>query len=399
MRAFPVRLPSGVRYWTVIDEDLAVVGEADEFLRQVRFGRDGSELTTRAYAGAIALYLRWCGRTGRSWQAGLEQLALFITWLRHVPAQAAGADAAERGAEVVAGPGGEPARGARRVNAVLTAVRAFVTHAVASGRAPGSLLSLIYEVADARDLPGQARGEDGRMRWRLRARHRLREPETAVDRASDDEIVALLGACRSARDRLMVLLMARAGLRRGELCGLRRSDVHLLLDSRLLGCQVTRAHLHVVRRDNVNGAWAKSRRQRVVPLDFVVVQAFDAYELERMRVPGAGDGDFVLVNLFRGQVGAPVRPDAVGELVRALSRRAGLERAVTAHQMRHAFGSGLMDAGGAVDEVAELMGHAWISSSQVYLHPDAARLRAAVDRVPGPRAGSAAAGPERAGSR
>jgi len=31
MRAFPVRLPSGVRYWTVLDEDLSVVGEADAF--------------------------------------------------------------------------------------------------------------------------------------------------------------------------------------------------------------------------------------------------------------------------------------------------------------------------------------------------------------------------------
>ena len=56
------------------------------------------------------------------------------------------------------------------------------------------------------------------MAWRMRARHRLHEPETTVDRASDAEIVALLRACRSARDRLIVLLMARAGLRRGELC-------------------------------------------------------------------------------------------------------------------------------------------------------------------------------------
>jgi len=82
MRAFLVRLPSGQRYWTVLDEDLAVVGEADAFLRQVRFGRDGSELTTRAYAGGIALFLRWCARTGRHWHGGVEHLGLFITWLQ-----------------------------------------------------------------------------------------------------------------------------------------------------------------------------------------------------------------------------------------------------------------------------------------------------------------------------
>jgi integrase/recombinase XerD len=371
VRAFPVRLPSGARYWTVIDEDLAVVGEADEFLRHLRFGRDGSELTTRAYAGGIALYLRWCRRAGRSWQAGVEHLGLFITWLRHAPPEVSGADARPgQVAEVLAGPGREPVRGARRVNAVLTAVRAFISHAVSTGRAPGSLLPLIYEIAGDRDLPEAARGEDSRMRWRMRARHRLREPDTVVDRAADEEIVALLRARCSARDRLIVLLMARAGLRRGEVCGLRRSDVHLLADSRALGCRVARAHLHVVRRENVNGAWAKSRRQRAVPLDFLVVGAFDAYEFERMQVPGALDSDFVLVNLFRGRIGAPMRPDAAGELLAALSRRAGLGEPVTPHQLRHAFGSGLMDAGGAVDVVAELMGHMQTSSSQVYLHPD-----------------------------
>jgi integrase/recombinase XerD len=78
----------------------------------------------------------------------------------------------------------------------------------------------------------------------------LPEPERPVERASDGDIVALLRACRSARDRLILLLMARAGLRRGELCGLRRSHVHLLIDSRPLGCSVARAHLHVIRRDD-----------------------------------------------------------------------------------------------------------------------------------------------------
>jgi integrase len=387
MRAFPVRLPSGQRYWTVLDEDLRVVAVADAFLRHQRFGRDGAESATKAYAHAIALFLRWCARTERSWQAGIEQFALFMTWLAHAGPSVSGADGGGPGAGIVlAGPGAAPARSASRINGVLTAVRGMVVYAVSAGAAPAGLVPLLYEVADDRDLPEHARGEDSRMAWRMRARHRLREPGTAVERASDEEIVALLGACRSARDRLIVLLMARAGLRRGEVCGLRRSDVHLLADSRRLGCEVARAHLHVVRREgNPNGAWAKSRRQRAVPLDFLTVQAFDTYEFERMRVPQARSGDFSLVNLFRGQPGAPMRPDAIGELLAAASRRAGLETPVSPHQLRHACGSNAADAGVGIDVVADLLGHANISSSQVYVHSGASRLRAAVDGVPSPR--------------
>jgi integrase/recombinase XerD len=386
MRAFPVRLPSGARYWTVLDEDLAVVAVADAFLRQVRFGRDGAESTTKAYAGSIALFLRWCARSGRSWQSGVEQLGLFMTWLAHAGPSVSGVRAVGGAGAVLVGPGMATVRGAGRINAVLTAVRAMVVHAVAAGQASGHLVPLLYELADDGDLPESARGEDARMGWRMRARHRLHEPQRPVDRAADADIVAVLAACRSARDRLIVLLMARAGLRRAEVLGLRRSDVHLLADSRELGCEVVRAHLHVVRReDNPNGAVAKSRRHRSVPLDFLTVQAFDTYQFERMRVPRAADSDFVLVNLFRDPVGAPMRLDAVNDLVTAAARRAGLSRPPTPHQMRHAFASNVLDAGGAIDEAQELLGHASVYSTQVYTHPDPARLRAAVDAVPSPR--------------
>jgi integrase/recombinase XerD len=385
MRAFPVRLPSGARYWTVLDEDLRVVPVADSFLRHVRFGRDGAETTTRSYAYSIAVFLRWCGRSGRTWQAGVEQIGLFMTWLAHAPA----APGQEAGV-VLHGPGAAPARGARRVNAVLTAVRGMTLHAVAEGTAPGRLVPVLYEVADDRDLPGEARAGDGRMSWRIRARHRACEVDAPVSRAAETDIAALVAACASARDRLIVLLLARAGLRRGEAAGLRRSDVHLLADSRALGCAVDRAHLHVVRReDNPNGAWAKSRRQRVVPLDFLTVLAFDTYQLERSAVAAAADSDFVLVNLFRPPVGAPMRLDAINELTGAASRRAGIDPPVRPHQLRHAFGSNVADAGNGIDVVADLLGHRWVSSSQVYMHPDPARLRAAVDRVPSPLGGPA----------
>ena len=385
MRAFPVRLPSGARYWTVLDEDLRVVRVADSFLRHVRFGRDGAETTTRSYAYSIAVFLRWCGRSGRTWQAGVEQIGLFMTWLAHAPA----APGQEAGV-LLHGPGVAPARGARRVNAVLTAVRGMTLHAVAEGTAPGRLVPVLYEVADDGDLPGEARAGDGRMSWRIRARHRACEVDAPVSRAAETDIAALVAACASARDRLIVLLLARAGLRRGEAAGLRRSDVHLLADSRALGCAVDRAHLHVVRReDNPNGAWAKSRRQRVVPLDFLTVLAFDTYQLERSAVAAAADSDFVLVNLFRPPVGAPMRLDAINELTGAASRRAGIDPPVRPHQLRHAFGSNVADAGNGIDVVADLLGHRWVSSSQVYMHPDPARLRAAVDRVPSPLGGPA----------
>ncbi len=382
-----MRLPSGQRYWTVLDDDLAPVAVADAFLRHQRFGRDGAESTTKAYAHAIALFLRWCARSGRSWDAGVEALGLFITWLGHAGPLASGEEATGNGPGLVlAGPGARRARSASRVNGVLSAVRAMVVHAVAAGQAPAHLVPLLYEVADDRDLPAEARGDDARMAWRLRARHRVHEPEVPVQRASDADIVALLGACRSARDRLVVLVMARAGLRRGEVCGLRRSDAHLLVDSSRLGCEVARAHLHVVRRnDNPNGAWAKSRRPRVVPLDSLTVGAFDTYEHERLGVPQATGSDFVFVNLFRQPLGAPMRPDAIGELMAAASRRAGLDSPVRAHQLRHACASNLADAGSGVDVVAELLGHASVSASAVYLHPDPSRLRAAVDMVPSPR--------------
>ena len=110
MRAFLVRLPSGARYWMVLDEDLAVVPVADGFLRQVRFGRDGAEPTTKSYAHSIALFLRWCARTGRTWQAGAGQLGLFMTWLVHAGPAASRAGASSSGI-VLPGPGAAPVRG------------------------------------------------------------------------------------------------------------------------------------------------------------------------------------------------------------------------------------------------------------------------------------------------
>jgi site-specific recombinase XerD len=377
-RSFRVQLPSGVAYWTVLDGELRVVDTADEFLRHLRFSRDSAESTTESYAGAVALYLRWCKESGRAWTTGSRHLGMFMLWLRHAPRRPSSTP-------VFTGQGTRAVRGPRRVNVVLAAVREFLKYMVSLGLAPAWVVDQLYEVGDSRDLPAEVWGEYGVPRGYAKVRHRLHEPDDPVDRATDEEIVALVRACRSARDRLIVLLMARAGVRRGELVGLRRADLHFVLDARPLGCPVPGSHLHVIRRDNVNRAWAKSRNSRAVPVDALLMQAHDQYVIERAGIAEAADSDFLLVNLFRGRVGAPMRLGAINELLASLSRRAGLQRRIRPHQGRHGFADNVMAAGGKLDELAELLGHDSPMSSQPYLHPSHERLRDAVDRVPSPR--------------
>jgi integrase/recombinase XerD len=372
VQAFLVRLPSRVRYWTVVDDTYRVVAGADGYLQHLRLGQDAAESTTKAYAEALALYLRWCEQTSRDWRTAADRLGGFITWLKHTPADP---DAP------VTGPGVKDVRSAGRINRVLAVVRGFLRHGVVIGEVPSDVLAILYDISDDRHLPVDVRGECSSLRYVARPRHRLSETETVADRATDAEVVALLGACRSARDRFIVLAMARAGLRRGELCGLRREDMHVVTDATMLGCRFPGAHLHVHRRDNPNGAWAKSRRARVVPIDELLVLAYDGYWFEREDCRPARGCDFVLVNLFREPLGAPMRPGALNELLTALSGRAELGREIRPHMLRHGFGSNVLDAGGALDEAQALLGHISPASTQVYLHPSGDRLRQAVERV------------------
>ena len=98
-------------------------------------------------------------------------------------------------------------------------VRGFIRHAVVIGEVPGEVLAALYDISDGRHLPAEVRGEASGLRYVARPRHRLSETEMVVDRATDMEMLGLLRACRSARDRFMVMAMARAGLRRGEVAG------------------------------------------------------------------------------------------------------------------------------------------------------------------------------------
>ena len=100
---------------------------ADQFLRELRFGRDRAESTSKAYAEGVSLFLRWCLATERDWRTAAGHLGLFITWLKYQPTS---------GSRVIPGPGAKPVRSVGRINRVLVAVRGFLSFAVVAKELP-----------------------------------------------------------------------------------------------------------------------------------------------------------------------------------------------------------------------------------------------------------------------
>jgi integrase/recombinase XerD len=148
-----------------------------------------------------------------------------------------------------------------------------------------------------------------------------------------------------------------------------------------VGCKVASPHLHVVRRDNLNRAWAKSRTSRIVPVGTWVLAFYDRYVGDRLACPQADHSDFVFVNLFHAPLGSPMTDSAVRQLIAGLGRRAGLGRAVTPHMLRHSTAEEMVEAGVGIDVVQELLGHRSIVTTQMYAHASPRRLREAVDAV------------------
>lgn len=108
-----------------------------------------------------------------------------------------------------------------------------------------------------------------------------------------------------------------------------------------------------------------------------LVRLYDRYRQERDRCREALLSDFVFVNLYRPPLGEPMKLHAINELFNRLSSHVGQN--VTPHMLRHTFGTGAARQA-SLDVVAELLGHASVQSTEIYLHPDVTLQRQAIER-------------------
>jgi len=168
------------------------------------------------------------------------------------------------------------------------------------------------------------------------------------------------------RNYLMILFMADAGLRVGELVRLVASDLDA--GGRLIDALVIRADI------------AKYSRSRVVPLTHRLRQALSAYVTEE-RSTWASPTAWVFPSPYRRT--EHITPRAVQAML-ALAGAEALGRELHPHMLRHTFGTELARRA-PIHVVQELMGHRHISSTQVYTHPDHQDLKDAIDSLGRPR--------------
>jgi integrase/recombinase XerD len=171
------------------------------------------------------------------------------------------------------------------------------------------------------------------------------------------EVEALLGSPRveeplAWRDRALLEIGYGAGLRVSEICGLGITDLLLT--------------------ENLVRVFGKGGKERLVPIGRIVIGAVSVYlhtirpELDRGRCGGR-----VLLNA-RGE---PLSRVGAWGIVKRAAARAGITKRVTPHTLRHSFATHLLEGGADLRAVQEMLGHADLSTTQIYTHVDREYLR------------------------
>jgi len=167
------------------------------------------------------------------------------------------------------------------------------------------------------------------------------------------------------RDRSILETLYSAGVRVSELVGLNRADVDVL--SGFL---------------KVRG---KGKKERIVPIGEKALHALRDY-LESIPQPFRQKGDGVSSPLFLNRSGNRLTDRSIRRVILKYAKRVCLKQGISPHTLRHTFATHMLDRGADLRSVQELLGHANLSTTQIYTHVTTRRLQEAYSQAH-PRAG------------
>ena len=230
-------------------------------------------------------------------------------------------------------------------------MRAFLAQRRASGLGASSAARELSGVRAFLTFAAEQQGALAQLpRTRAPKRPRTLPRPAAPDEAiglAEDAAAAASAPWIGARDLAILLLLYGAGLRVAEALSLTARALPVGATIRVLG---------------------KRSKTRVVPVIPAVAEAIADYA-RQCPYPLQGDA-----SLFVGARGGPLNGDLVRRAVAAARKRLGLPDTLTPHALRHSFATHLLARGADLRSLQELLGHASLSSTQIYTAVDAAHL-------------------------
>lgn len=208
--------------------------------------------------------------------------------------------------------------------------------------------------------------EEGLYKGKLPSYEKPRHERSIPNVLDEEEVERLLSAPDvtkdlGLRDKAMLELLYASGLRVSELLSLRFKDIDL--ENRLL---------------DVHG---KGSKERIVPYSRFADDYLRKY-LDGPRKRNKGkDASY----LFLGRDGKPLSRIAFFKVVRKYASKAGIEKPVSPHSLRHSFATHLLERGADLRTVQELLGHSKITTTQIYTEVSSARIMSAYDLYSGKR--------------
>jgi integrase/recombinase XerC len=250
------------------------------------------------------------------------------------------------------------ARGIERIDGLdLTALRSFAASEMRAGLDPRTIqrrLSALRKWFTWLEQDGRVKGNPAADLRAPRARRKL--PVTL----DPDQVLRLLElpgkAPLDVRDRALMELCYSSGLRVSELADARWSR----LDER-------EGLLRVI---------GKGNKERIVPVGRHALAALAAWRPLHLDLTGGAE-DII----FTTRTGSPLSVRSIQQRMAQRAREQGLDQHVHPHQLRHSFASHILESSGDLRAVQELLGHANLSTTQIYTHLDFQHLAEVYDRT------------------
>lgn len=183
--------------------------------------------------------------------------------------------------------------------------------------------------------------------------------EKLPDTLSIDEVASLLDACPTEtpvglRDKALLETLYATGARVSEVLDLCVDDATAAIDA-----------------DGILAVTGKGNKQRLVPLGSHAKDALEAYLVRGRPVFANGRSHA----LFLNKRGGGLSRQSAWTVIKQAADRAGIAKDVSPHTLRHSFATHLLEGGADVRSVQELLGHASVTTTQIYTHVTADSLR------------------------